>query len=82
MAELTFDVRGLTLDEFYQQAVYKVAHTSFWPNENQPKTFYIGSPRSFWFARIYPKKDDILRIEFTFQRGFFNQHRIERPTIL
>jgi hypothetical protein len=79
MAELTFDVTRLTLREFYRKAVYSVAHTKLWPSEADPKIFYIGSPRSSWFARIYAKKDNVLRIEFKLQRGFFRQHRIERP---
>ena len=78
MAELTFDVTGLTLRDFYRKAVYSVTHTKFWPSEADPKIFYIGSPRSSWFARIYPKNDDVLRIEFKLQRGFFRQHRMER----
>ena len=52
--ELTFDVSTFSFSEVCRSVVYRAIHTSELSGARGRRTFYIGSPRSSWFARISP----------------------------
>jgi hypothetical protein len=80
--ELTFDVSTFSYAEACRSAVYRAIHTKEWGNARGRRTFYIGSPRSPWFARIYEKKERVLRVEFELRRGFLSAQEWNHPNDL
>lgn len=77
--ELTFDVSTFSFSEVCRSVVYRAIHTSELSGARGRRTFYIGSPRSPWFARIYEKREGVLRVEFKLQRGFLSAQGLGRP---
>lgn len=80
--ELTFDVSTFCYSEACRSAVYRAIHTRELSDARGRRTFYIGSPRSLWFARIYEKRKDVLRAEFKLQRGFLSAQGWNHPNDL
>ncbi len=77
--ELTFDVSTFSFSEVCRSVVYRAIHTEELGDARGRRTFYIGSPRSPWFARIYEKREGVLRVEFKLQRGFLSAQGLGRP---
>jgi hypothetical protein len=77
--ELTFDVSNCSFSQVLQSAVYRAIHTEERTDRRGRQTFYVGSPRSLWFACVYEKKEGVLRIEFRLRRGFLSAYGLNHP---
>ena len=77
--ELTFDVSSFSFSDVLRSAVYRAVQTTEFGDEANGRTFYIGSVKSFWFACIYQKREDVLRLELKLRRGFLSSKGLNHP---
>jgi hypothetical protein len=82
LVELTFDVSGLSYSEARRSIVYRAIDTQEFGEERNGRTLDIGSPRSPWFASIYEKARNVLRIEVKLRRGFLSAEGLNSPNDL
>lgn len=69
--ELTFDV-----DDWSTETLY-VGVTSRAEHHYVKETLYIGQRKSNWQVRLYPKADNVARVEFILRRQFLKSCGIE-----
>jgi hypothetical protein len=77
--ELTFDVSSFSFSDVLRSAIYRAVGTREFGDEANGRTFYIGSVKSFWFACIYEKREDVLRLELRLRRGFLSSKGLNHP---
>ena len=77
--ELTFDVTGVSVDYILDHLIHRARGGLRVLSKRRRKTIYVGSPRSKWQARIYQKRNDVVRLEFILRRSFLSRHGINQP---
>lgn len=82
LVEFTFDVATFSYPEAYRSVVHRAIERKELGDERNGRTLDIGSPRSLWFATIYEKRQDVLRVEFKLQRGFLSAQGWNHPNDL
>ena len=83
MVEFTFDLTGTSVrEELKASCMTHFTRRVITDRENR-KTFYIGSTKSAWSARIYQKTDSVTRIEYVLRSPFLRQYGIQKvPDLL
>jgi hypothetical protein len=76
-AELTFDIRGISVAFLWRHVVSRAQVRDVFGCPEK-RTFYIGSPHSSWQVRCYDKAESVVRLEFVLRAGFFRQHQVHR----
>lgn len=80
--ELTFDCAGMSFSRICETVEHRAQERRRKGSRRGWRTLYVGSPRSFWFAKIYEKAKGILRFEFTFNRSYLTAKGMIRPNDL
>lgn len=79
LVELTFDVSTFSYLEAYRSVVHRAIDRNEFGDKRNGRTLEIGSPRSLWFASIYEKRRDVLRVEFKLKRGYLSAQGLNCP---
>jgi hypothetical protein len=77
--EMALDLTGTSVAFIKRRLLTTARRFKSYRDEWGRETSYVGGFRSPWQARIYQKRDDVVRFEFIFRREFLRNKGISRP---